>query len=121
MNLIRIVNNIAVVTATADYDPLHKLSNLEVELKKYKFEGTVLFDLLCINGLCDNRFIELLFNGREFNRTSYKVKISIDTKLKSHQDNYFYSHPHILNSSVLSSKEVKYFNNNIKDLTSNFT
>lgn len=106
---LRVVNDVAVVTATADYDPLHKLSKLEAELSEFSFEGTVLFDLLCINGLCENRFIEIAFNGDKFNRTSYKVRASVDDHLLKSQDKFFTLNPHILNFSVLSAKEVKNF------------
>lgn len=112
MNHVRLANNAAVVTATADYEPLKKLTRLEIELREKKFKGTVVFDLLYFNGLCDNRFIEIIFDGRKFNKKSYKVNGKIDTALKTYQDLFFSSHPALLVSSVLSSTEVKSFTAN---------
>ncbi|VAW66701.1 hypothetical protein MNBD_GAMMA10-180 [hydrothermal vent metagenome] len=109
MNPIRMANNTAVVTATAGYEPLDKLPDLEIELRKKKFKGTVVFDLLYFNGLCDNRFIEIIFDGHEFNRASYKISRKIDSVIQAHQNLFFSSHPGLLASSVLSSQEVNNF------------
>lgn len=112
MNHVRLANNTAVVTATADYEPLNKLTSLEIELREKKFKGLVVFDLLCFNGLCDNRFIEIIFDGKKFNRASYRINNKIDAVLKDYQDLFFSSQPALLASTVLSSKEVKSFTAN---------
>lgn len=111
MNHVRMADDTAVVTATAEFKPLKELSKLEIELREKKFKGTVVFDLLYFNGLCDNRFIEILFDGKEFNRSSYKISGNIDSALKTYQDLFFSSQPMLLASSVLSTQEVKNFTN----------
>ncbi len=111
-----LVGNQYVVTAISDYDPLTKLVDIEKELKKYKFKGLVLFDLLYTNGLCNNRFVEINFDGNKFNRKSYHIKSSISCILKKHQDNFFYQNPNFLTSSILTSNEVEKFISN-KNLT----
>jgi len=109
MKHIRLTDNSAVITATADYQPLNNLPKLEVELRDEGFKGTVVFDLLYFNGLSDNRFIEIMFDGNEFNRASYKISCKIDSEIQAHQDLFFSSRPALLASSVLSSQEVKNF------------
>jgi len=109
MNHIRLTDSSAVITATAAFQPLNNLPKLEVELRDKGFKGTVVLDLLYFNGLSDNRFIEIMFDGNEFNRASYKVNSKIDSAIQAYQDLFFSSRPALLASSVLSSQEVKNF------------
>jgi len=105
---IRLVQNTAIITATDDFEPLYKLSLLEIELRETKFKGDVVFDLLFTNGLCENRFIEISFNGNSFNKQSFKVT-KIDKELRTFQNHYFSSRPKLLEKSVLSTDEIHCF------------
>ena len=98
MNHIRLTDSSAVITATAAFQPLNNLPKLEVELRDKGFKGTVVLDLLYFNGLSDNRFIEIMFDGNEFNRASYKVNSKIDSQIQAYQDLFFSSRPALLAS-----------------------
>ncbi|HDQ4328768.1 TPA: type II toxin-antitoxin system RnlB family antitoxin [Pseudomonas aeruginosa] len=106
---IRIVGEIAVVTATADFHPLRQLKQLSSELESLHFEGAVLFDLLAVNGLTDNRFASMKFHRNEFDRSSFALESDVNPGIKSEQDD-FAKHDHtFLLGSVLSSSEIEKF------------
>lgn len=106
---IRIIGKIAVVTATADFHPLRQLKQLTVELDKLQFEGEVLFDLLAVNGLAENRFASMKFSERKFDRTSFTVESEVTPSIKDEQDTLAKQDQTFLLGSVLSSKEVEKF------------
>lgn len=106
MNPIKIVSSQVVVTALPDFNPLKNLPYLEGKLKSGQFIGVILFDLLYINGLSDNRFVEMSFDGTEFERKSFSIKHDIDEKLKFEQDQFFIKNPDYLLSSILSPLEM---------------
>lgn len=106
---IRIVGEIAVVTATADFHPLRQLKQLTNELASLGFEGVVLFDLLAVNGLEQNRFISMRFSRNDFERSSFAVESEVDSSIKSEQDVLVKNDPLFLLGSVLSSSEIEKF------------
>jgi hypothetical protein len=106
---IRIVGEIAVVTATADFHPLRQLKQLAVQLENLHFEGAVLFDLLAVNGLAKNRFVSMKFCENGFDRSSFALESNINPSIRSEQDTIA-KHDHtFLLGSVLSSSEVEKF------------
>lgn len=109
MQKIRIVGEIAVVMASADFNPLRKLVNLAKELETLRFSGHVLFDLLAINGFADNRFVSIDFDGKSFNRSSIAIESNIGQELRFEQDSLAKSDPVFLAGSILSSDEVNNF------------
>lgn len=109
IKIVRIVGEIAVVTATADFHPLRQLKALSTDLKAMSFEGTVLFDLLAVNGLSENRFISLRFDGSQFDRSSFTVESEITPRIKNEQDMNAKEDHSFLLTSVLSSSEIKNF------------
>lgn len=111
MKEIRMIDSskMAVVTAHDDYNPMQHLKKIGSELNSLKFKGIVLFDLLSTNGLTDNRFVKIIFNGIEFDRASFCVVEKIDESIKEEQDKIFRSQPRLLHSTVLSNYEVGNF------------
>lgn len=106
---IRIVGEIAVVTATAEFHPLRQLKQLTEELEKMQFQGSVLFDLLAVNGLADNRFASMKFNKNQFDRSSFALESAVNKIIKNEQD-YIAKHDQtFLLGSVLSSSEIEKF------------
>lgn len=106
---IRIVGEIAIVTASADFHPLRQLNQLAKELESNRFEGVVLFDLLAVNGLAPNRFASMKFRGNVFDRSSFAVESNVSPSIKSEQDSIV-KHDHtFLLGSVLSSSELSKF------------
>lgn len=101
--------DVAVVTASPDFNPLNKLVALGNCLKELRYSGDVVFDLLVTNGLSSNRFVTIRFNGSAFDRSSFQVTDQVDCYIKTVQDIYFHAHPDLLASSVLSTEEIKHF------------
>lgn len=106
---IRIIGDIAVVTATANFHPLRQLGKLAQELKNLAFEGTVLFDLISVNGLSENRFVSMSFIRNEFIRSSFLIETDITPSIKIEQDSLAKQDKKFLLDSVLSSDEVREF------------
>ena len=106
---IRIVGEVAVVTATADFHPLRQLKQLAKELGSLGFEGEVLFDLLAVNGLTPNRFASMKFGSHGFERTSFAVESEVSSSIQSEQDLLAKSDKTFLLGSVLSSSELEKF------------
>ncbi|MFP6790110.1 MAG: type II toxin-antitoxin system RnlB family antitoxin [Thalassolituus sp.] len=106
---LRMVGGIAVVTATADFHPLRQLKQLASELESLHFEGMVLFDLLAVNGLAENRFASMKFTGQSFDKPSFSVESEINQNIKSEQDTIAKQDHTFLLGSVLSSTEIEKF------------
>lgn len=106
---IRIIGNVAIVTASAEYDPLHSLEDLAHEFRDAGFSGSVLFDLLAINGLADNRFVSVSFDGRNFERATFALEQQVAPDLRRYQDTAAKGDLEFLRSTVLSSSEIEDF------------
>lgn len=106
---IRMVGAIAVVTATADFHPLRQLKQLAAELECLHFEGEVLFDLLAVNGLADNRFASMKFYGNNFDRTSFALESDVNPSIQGEQNTIAKQDNAFLLGSVLSSSEIETF------------
>lgn len=106
---LRIVGEIAVVSATADFHPLRQIKQLSTELVRLDFEGVVLFDLLAVNGLNPNRFASMKFGKNGFDRTSFAVESHVSLSIQDEQDLIAKSDQTFLLGSVLSSSELKKF------------
>jgi len=109
INRIRIVGKIAVVTATVEFNPLRQLRQLGKELESLGFEGSVLFDLLSVNGLSTNRFVSVEFDGHIFDRKSFSVESGVDPFLRNEQNSLIKENPGFLKDSVLSPAELNEF------------
>lgn len=106
---LRIVGEIAVVTATADFHPLRQLKQLTKELVSLGFEGLVLFDLLAVNGLAPNRFVSMKFSKNGFERSSFAVESKVNSNIQKEQDLIAKSDQTFLLGSILSSSELQKF------------
>lgn len=109
IKILRIVDEVAVVTATADFHPLRQLKLLATELASVGFVGLVLFDLLAVNGLAPNRFASMSFGKDGFERTSFAVVPDVNSNIRDEQDFIIKSDQAFLLSSVLSSSELHEF------------
>jgi len=109
IKIVRIVGEVAVVTATADFHPLRQLKHLTKELNSLGFEGVVLFDLLVVNGLAPNRFASMKFDKGGFERASFAVESDVTSNIKNEQDSLARSEQAFLLGSVLSSSELEKF------------
>lgn len=106
---IRIVGELTVVTATPDFHPLRQLKQVTAELDNLQFEGSVLFDLLAVNGLAENRFATMKFSNHKFDRSSFSLESEVNPSIKDEQDTMAKQDHTFLFGSVLSSEEVEKF------------
>jgi hypothetical protein len=109
IDTVRIIGEIVVVTATADFHPLREIKILTSKLASLGFEGIVLFDLLSANGLAPNRFASMKFGKRGFDRSSFAVETDVSSAIKKGQDLMAKNDQAFLLGSVLSSSELKNF------------
>ncbi|MFC3169178.1 type II toxin-antitoxin system RnlB family antitoxin [Paracoccus fontiphilus] len=109
IDTVRIIGEIAVVTATADFHPLREIKILTSKLASLGFEGIVLFDLLSVNGLTSNRFASMRFKKNAFDRSSFSVETNVSSAIQEGQDLMTRSDQAFLLGSVLSSSELKRF------------
>ncbi|CAB1220853.1 type II toxin-antitoxin system RnlB family antitoxin [Acinetobacter bouvetii] len=100
---------LVIITAILDFNPIKKLKLISAELEERKFQGTVTFDLLVLNGIEDNRFISMYFDGKKFDKSTICIQSHIKTNLEIEQNSFFKNNIDLLAHSVLSSKEISYF------------
>jgi hypothetical protein len=91
------------------------IKQLETELKKKKYSGTVLFDLLLSNGL-DNRFFTFSFNGEKFDYNSRKQVAKLPNSIIKKANNFQANNKVGIENSILSKSERKFISrqNNCK-------
>lgn len=71
----------------------------------------MLFDLLAVNGLAENRFASMKFTGQNFDKSTFAVESEINQNIKSEQDTIAKQDHTFLLGSVLSSSEIEKFTN----------
>lgn len=91
-----------VVSSTSFASPLQELLEIAAELKIKQYSGEVLFDLLCVNGISDNRFVTILFDGVRFDRRTVKRFEKSALSFVKSQDDFYKLHPAYIANSVLS-------------------
>lgn len=110
IDTVRLNGKYAVVTANADFHPIRNLHKIVPELEQLDFKGTVVFDLLAVNGLSENRFISINFDGRTFNRRSYSIAPSSSLgDLESVQNKMLMHELAFMTSTVLTATEIQSF------------
>jgi hypothetical protein len=90
-----------VVVATSYVNPVDELYNIENELKYENFRGMIVFDLLLCNGITENRYIEVFFDGFAFDISKYKVLKDIDCDVKKLIYSFYLSNKSMLEYSNL--------------------
>ncbi|MBS5934615.1 MAG: type II toxin-antitoxin system RnlB family antitoxin [Clostridiales bacterium] len=90
-----------VVIATSYVNPVDELYNIENDLRQQEFIGQVVFDLLLCNGITDNRYIEVYFNGNTFDINQSKILNDIDIETKKIIYSFYISHINMLEYSSL--------------------
>lgn len=105
---LRLLGNKLVVSSVCYESPLRDLPELTKQIRLFDFQGEVVFDLLCVNGMSRNRFVSMFFDS-SFNRSS-KKPLSSD-ELESVQSDFYREHPDFLYSSVMQKKQIESFLN----------
>lgn len=104
-----------IVFSTNYVSPLEFIKDIEIELSKlvdYKIE--IIFDLLLSCGNNSKRFAKINYDGKHFDRKSFKF-ISIDKKdnLRKVSANHYKYKGELVEQSILSSIQKKLITNGI--------
>ncbi len=75
--------------------------DVEQDLKKTKFKGRIVIDLLPLNGISD-RFYSLNFDGTKFNYNSISNIQSLDSEIERLSSNFYLSHFDIIEKLSIS-------------------
>ena len=84
------------------------LPSVNEELKKKKFQGELVFDLLLSNGNNSSRFFQITFNGNTAELSSLKKLKNPDDSILEKVNAYLKKHMDILSNGVLSSAEISH-------------
>lgn len=107
--ILKKINNRAFgyLSISLDYTRLDEyMCDIEKDLKKRKFKGKVVFDLLANNGLSD-RFYQADFDGNKILLDTIANILSIDLEIKKVSSKYYLSNFNLIKQSYIS-KESKF-------------
>lgn len=93
----------AIIFSTDYISPIEELSEIENELRENKYMGTIIFDLLLINGNSENRFIEAFFDGMSFDRKSFKIADKLPCMINDLSSEFYYNNLYLVENSRLSN------------------
>jgi len=79
----------------------HHLSDLEQRFKEKKYKGKVIIDLLLSNGNSNNRYVEINFNGLEFEIKQAKT-IQPNSELERISITFYKKNPELLDNCTLN-------------------
>ena len=100
------INNhkyLALVLPNSFYSPINYRNEIAKEISNK--EGYVLFDLLPINGITKNRFIEGYFDGNSFIFDSFKSVSNIPEEILRICYDYYIENRNVLHNSSLTNIE----------------
>ena len=98
---------VGIVICKNFYYPTDYLDELNNELSSMKITGRLLMDLLLVNGIGSNRFVECCFNGNNIDLSSIKMIDNVPNDIKLTITQYFYENYFLIENSILS-KATKY-------------
>ena len=89
-----------IVIATSYISPISRLDDLARDI--HQASGVVLFDLILINGLEDNRYISAELKDGSFVRKSFKKEKVVSDDLRDISRTYFKEHPDTVDEGTIS-------------------
>ncbi len=104
-------NKFKYVSFSVDYSrPEEYLADIERELSRKKFEGSILFDLLLCNGFNSQRYVTSYFDGKNFQLESFSElgDTDLDNDIKQFTFKFYASKNELLEQSNLLSKAQKF-------------
>ena len=81
------------------------LSDLAKYFYEKKYVGNIIIDLLLSNGKSKNRYIQIYFDGDDFDLNSAKT-LKANEMLKNKSLNYYAENPELLQNSVLNKSQA---------------
>ncbi len=101
------------VFATSYENPIDYLDDIENELKSKMYSGKILFDLLLCNGMSSNRYVEMEFDGENFDLFTSKVLETPSKVIKEYIYGYLKDQPSLVQNSVLPNAQRYLIQNGI--------
>ena len=92
-----------IVLSNSFENPFFYESQIERDLQGEK--GYVLFDLLTVNGLSSNRFIEAFYDGEKIRADSYKIIKNVSDDILNYTREYYLNKPKIISNSAMTNIE----------------
>nr|WP_294927776.1 type II toxin-antitoxin system RnlB family antitoxin [uncultured Flavobacterium sp.] len=97
-------NEFGFLALSIDYSRLDEyIYDVEKELKKKKYIGKIVFDLLVNNGIND-RFYSCLFDGQKILLGSLSSIKNLDNDIQKASSNFYLSNFDIINNSYISKQ-----------------
>jgi hypothetical protein len=93
------------IQSTSYNSPINSLEQIATTLRKNRYEGKVVFDLLLATGNTSNRFLITKFETSSFRKTQIPVRIRKEIVI------YYKRHSEFLSNSILSANIISKINN----------
>ena len=97
-------NEFGFLALSVDYSRLDEyIFDIEKDLKKTKYKGKVVFDLLANNGIND-RFYFCMFDGKKIVLNTLSAISELNRDIEKISSNFYLSHFDIINNSFISKQ-----------------
>lgn len=90
-----------IVLSTSYISPLDEISTLQNQLEKHSCSGEVIIDLLLCNGVSDNRYVTMYFNGKNFDFSTLRVMPKVNDLITSISKSFYMCNKHLLTRGIL--------------------
>jgi hypothetical protein len=98
------------IQSTSYNSPINSLEQIATTLRKNRYEGKVVFDLLLATGNTSNRFLITKFENKKFETSSFR-KTQIPVRIRKEIVIYYKRHSEFLSNSILSANIISKINN----------
>ncbi|HEY9827801.1 MAG TPA: type II toxin-antitoxin system RnlB family antitoxin [Stenomitos sp.] len=83
------------------YSPIDYFNDLDKDLCELKLKGYIVFDLLLVNGMSNNRFAECYYDGKRLDINNLRV-VAVDNYIVNKSRKYFMSQNDYIENSTLT-------------------
>lgn len=105
--LLPIIENEKHLVVSLSYiSPLDDIESLEKELSLKKVKGIIVFELLLCNGIGENRYVKMCYDGVHFDMNSMEISSQIDEDTKKIALNYYRENPIYIDNSILPDAQI---------------
>lgn len=112
---IKFNNNFIYIIANANVLLSELISEVNSSLIKQQFQGTIVFDMLIVNGNNKRRFFQSFANNDDIKFKNVELMEFVPAEIVTISNNYLKNHIDILSQGALSKFEIE----KIKDLLTN--
>lgn len=95
-----------IVLSTSYVSPLDEIEILQQELTRLNFEGELVIDLLLCNGISDNRYVVVYFNGKYIDFSKLQVAPKVDDEVSKKSREFYMTHKELLVRGILPDAHI---------------